>query len=153
MTVTAPATSKARVSPSARLSAISRGVRAKAIRLTGTLTHSTHSQPSPSVRMPPSRTPAAPPEPATAPQTPSALLRSAPSLKIVVTIESAAGEMIAAPRPWAARAAISCPSVAAKPAASEATATSISPAMKTRRRPSRSAVRPPSRRKPPKVST
>ena len=103
--------------------------------------------------MPPSRTPAAPPAPATAPQTPSALLRSAPSLKIVVTIESAAGEMIAAPRPCAARAAISCASVAAKPAASEATATSIRPAMKTRRRPSRSAVRPPSRRKPPKVST
>ena len=95
MTVTAPATSKARVSPSARLSAISRGVSAKATRLTGTLTQSTHSQPRPSVRMPPSRTPAAPPEPATAPQTPSALLRSAPSLKVVVTIESAAGEMIA----------------------------------------------------------
>jgi hypothetical protein len=103
--------------------------------------------------MPPSRTPAAPPAPATAPQTPSALLRSAPSLKIVVTIESAAGEMIAAPSPCAALAAISWPSVAAKPAAREATATSISPAMKTRRRPSRSAVRPPSRRKPPKVST
>ena len=103
--------------------------------------------------MPPSRTPAAPPEPATAPQTPSALLRSAPSRKVVVTIESAAGEMIAAPRPWAARAAISCPSVEAKPAASEATATSIRPAMNTRRRPSRSAVRPPSSRKPPKVRT
>ncbi len=151
--VTAPATSKARAWSEARLSAISRGARAKAIRLTGTFTHSTHSQPRPSVRMPPSRTPAAPPAPATAPQTPSALLRSAPSRKIVVTIESAAGEMIAAPSPWAARAAISCASVAAKPAASEATATSIRPAMKTRRRPSRSAVRPPSRRKPPKVST
>jgi hypothetical protein len=107
VTVTAPATSKARVSCSARLSAISLGERAKATRLTGTLTQSTHSQPSPSVRMPPSRTPAAPPEPATAPHTPSALLRSAPSLKVVVTIESAAGEMIAAPRPCAARAAIS----------------------------------------------
>ena len=67
--------------------------------------------------MPPSSTPAAPPEPATAPQAPSALLRSAPSRKVVVTIESAAGEMIAAPRPCAARAAISWPSVAAKPAA------------------------------------
>ena len=77
--------------------------------------------------MPPSRTPAAPPAPATAPQTPSALLRSAPSLKVVVTIESAAGEMIAAPRPCAARAAISWPSVEEKPAASEATATSSSP--------------------------
>ena len=49
--------------------------------------------------MPPSRTPAAPPEPATAPQTPSALLRSAPSANVVVTIDSAAGETSAAPRP------------------------------------------------------
>ena len=63
MTVTAPATSKARSSDSARVSASSRGESAKAIRLTGTLTQSTHSQPRPSVRMPPSRTPAAPPEP------------------------------------------------------------------------------------------
>ena len=66
---------------------------------TGTLTQKTHSQPIVSVRMPPSSTPAAPPAPATAPQTPSALLRSAPSRKVVVTIESAAGERIAAPRP------------------------------------------------------
>src|SRR3954447_19909549 len=101
--VTAPATSKARAWSEARLSAISRGVRAKATRLTGTFTHSTHSQPRPSVRMPPSRTPAAPPAPATAPQTPSALLRSAPSRKIVVTIESAAGGVIGAPHPPAAR--------------------------------------------------
>ena len=57
--------------------------------------------------MPPSSTPAAPPEPATAPQTPSALLRSAPSAKVVVTIESAAGESSAAPKPCTARAAIS----------------------------------------------
>ncbi len=73
----------------------------------GTFTNSTHSQPRPSVRMPPSSTPAAPPEPATAPQTPSALLRSAPSRKVVVTIASAAGEISAAPRPWTARATIS----------------------------------------------
>ena len=73
----------------------------------GTLTNSTHSQPAYWVRMPPSSTPAAPPEPATAPQTPSARLRSAPSAKVVVTSDSAAGEMIAAPRPWTARAAMS----------------------------------------------
>ena len=66
---------------------------------TGTFTHSTHSQPRPSVRMPPSRTPAAPPEPATAPQAPSALLRSEPSVNRVVTMDSAEGEMIAAPSP------------------------------------------------------
>ena len=153
MTVTAPAASKWRVADSERLSAINRGASAATTSATGTFTHSTHSQPRVSVRMPPKSTPAAPPAPATAPQAPSALLRSAPSRKVVVTIESAAGEMIAAPRPCAARAAISCPSVAAKPAASEAAATSRRPEMKTRRRPSKSAIRPPSSRKPPKVRT
>ena len=153
MTVTAPAASKWRVCPSERLSGISPGVSASTASATGTFTHITHSQPRPSVSTPPSSTPTAPPEPATAPQAPSALLRSEPSRKIVVTIESALGAMIAAPRPCAARAAISAPSLGAKPANSEATATMIRPAMKIRRRPSRSARRPPSSRKPPKVST
>ena len=115
--VTAPAASKWRVADSERLSGIRPGVSASAIAATGTLTQRTHSQPRLSVRMPPSRTPAAPAEPATAPQAPRALLRSAPSLKRLVTIERAAGETIAAPRPWAARAAISWPWVAANPAA------------------------------------
>ena len=39
------------------------------------------------------------PEPPSAPQIPSALFRSAPSVNVAVTIESAAGEMIAAPTP------------------------------------------------------
>ena len=70
---------------------------------------------------PPSSTPAAPPAPATAPQIPSARLRSDPSANVVVMIDSAAGETIAAPRPWMARAAISHPSDWAMPPASEAT--------------------------------
>ena len=118
----------------------------------GTLTNSTHSQPAHSVSTPPSSTPAAPPEPATAPQTPSAVLRSAPSLKVVVTIESAAGETSAAPRPCTARAMISHSSLWAKPPASEASANSSRPEMNIRRRPSRSARRPPSSRKPPKIN-
>ena len=65
----------------------------------GTFTNSTQRQLSPLVRMPPNRTPAAPPAPATAPQMPSARLRSAPSANVVVMIDSAAGETIAAPRP------------------------------------------------------
>ena len=149
----APATSKLRVSDSERLSSSSRGARKAAISAIGTLTHNTHSQPSPSVSTPPSSTPAAPPEPATAPQAPRALLRSEPSLKVVVTIDSAAGERIAAPRPCTARAAISCPSLVARPPANEATPKRMRPKMKTRRRPIRSAMRPPSRRKPPKVRT
>ncbi len=151
--VSAPATSKWRVSASDLVSRISLGAIAAAMIPIGTFTQSTHSQPMYSVRTPPSRTPAAPPEPATAPQTPSALLRSAPSLKVVATIERAAGERIAAPSPCTARAAISWPGLAARPPASEASAKRISPPMKRRRRPSRSASRPPSRRKPPKVST
>src|SRR3954463_7725976 len=97
--LTAPAASKWRVADSERLSGINLGVKASAIAATGTLTQRTHSQPSPSVRMPPSSTPAAPAEPATAPQTPSALLRSAPSLNVELTMDSADGETIAAPRP------------------------------------------------------
>src|SRR3954468_18299413 len=150
---TAPAASKCRVADSERLSGIRPGVRASAMSDTGTFTQSTHSHPSPSVRIPPRRTPAAPADPATAPQAPSALLRSAPSLNRLVTIESADGEMIAAPRPCAARAAISCPWLVANPASSDATATTRRPAMKTRRRPSRSAARPPRRRKPPNAIT
>ena len=40
------------------------------------------------------------------PQIPSALLRSAPSANMFITIERAAGSMIAAPSPWTARAPI-----------------------------------------------
>ena len=79
MTVTAPAISKVRVSDSERLSGINPGVSASTASATGTFTQRTHSQPRPSVSTPPSRTPAAPPEPATAPHAPSALFRSAPS--------------------------------------------------------------------------
>src|SRR4051794_37802382 len=97
--LTAPAASKWRVAASERLSGISRGVKASAIAAAGTLTQRTHSQPSQSVRIPPSRTPAAAAEPATAPQAPRALLRSAPSLNREVTMDRAEGETIAAPRP------------------------------------------------------
>jgi len=149
--VTAPAASKCRVSDSERLSGIRPGVSASAISATGTLTHSTQFQLSPLVRTPPRSTPTAPAEPATAPQAPRALLRSAPSRKRLVTIDRAAGERIAAPKPWAARAAISSPWLVANPASSEATATTISPPMNPRRLPSRSAARPPSSKKPPKA--
>ena len=128
------------------------GVSAMATMPTGMLMKKIHSQLSVSVKMPPSRTPAAAPKPPTAPQTPSAMLRSRPSEKVVIRIESAAGAMIAAPRPWKARAPISDASLQARPATSEATVKTASPATKRRRRPSRSAARPPRSRKPPKTS-
>ena len=108
MIETAPATSKWR-GPLIRLSGRMRVAKSAVARPIGTFTNSTHSQPAYWVSMPPSSTPAAPPEPATAPHTPSARLRSAPSAKVVVTIDSAAGERIAAPRPCTARAATSQP--------------------------------------------
>ena len=74
---------------------------------TGTLIQKIHSHERASVRTPPSRTPAAAPKPPTAPQAPRAMFRSRPSWNVVVRIASAAGEMVAAPRPCSARAPIS----------------------------------------------
>jgi len=92
------------------------------------------------------------PTPPIAPQMPTARLRAGPSSNVVVRIESEAGAMIAPPRPCAARAAISSVCVSANPPASEASANSTRPEMNTRRRPSRSAARPPSSRKPANVT-
>ena len=86
------------------------------------------------------------------PQIPSALFRSAPSVNMFITIESAAGSTTAAPRPCRPRIAIRNPELVASPAPSEAPVNSASPSMRMRRRPSRSAARPPRSRKPPKVS-
>ena len=82
---------------------------------------------------------------------PRALLRSAPSSNVVITIESADGVITAAPTPCTARDAMSTPSDQASPQKSEAIEKMTTPMMKTRRRPYRSARRPASRRKPPYV--
>ena len=116
------------------------------------LTKKIHSQLSQSVRTPPSSTPATAPNAPTAPHAPSAAFRSLPSAKVVLRIESAAGVIIAAPSPCSARAPISAASLQASPDRSEAPVKTMSPAMNTRRRPTMSATRPPSRRKPPKKS-
>ena len=111
-----------------------------------------HSQPSPSVIGPPTNHAAVAPMPPIAAQIPSALLRSAPSSKVVVRIDSAVGVMIAAATPWTTRAAISAGTDPAIPHANEASANSAVPTMNTRRRPSRSAARPPRSNRPPKLS-
>src|SRR4029453_10319079 len=71
--------------------------------LKGTLMNSTQRQPGPSVRRPPKRTPAAPPIPETAAQTPRAVLRSRVERNVLVSVERAAGDIMAAPIPWAKR--------------------------------------------------
>ena len=84
--------------------------------------------------------------------TPIARLRGGPSGKVVVTSDSAVGATMAAPTPCSARAPSSHAWVVANPPSSEATANRTMPAMNTRRRPRMSPARPPSSRRPPKVS-
>ena len=134
------------------LSASRTGARTSPRMPTGTLTKKIHSHERRSVRMPPKRTPAAAPKPPTAPHAPSARLRSRPSRNVVTRMDSAAGVIMAAPRPCSARAPISDASLHAKPQSSEPTENTTRPSMKMRRRPRRSAERPPSRRNPPKTS-
>ena len=108
----------------------------------GTLTKKIHCQLSASVRKPPRSRPNAPPPAAIAAHTPSALVRSTPSAKVVVMIDSAAGETSAAPRPCRPRATISDVDPCERPDASEAMVNRTTPARKRRLRPNRSARRP-----------
>ena len=66
---------------------------------TGTLTKNIQRQETRSVSTPPSSRPTAPPPAAIALHTPSALVRSSRSVKVVVMIDRAAGETSAPPRP------------------------------------------------------
>ena len=109
-------------------------------------------QPRYRVSRPPASTPIVAPKAPIAPQMPNALLRSAPSGNMFITIESAAGSVIAAPSPWIPRMTIRKVSELARPHAREARVKTAMPTRRRRRRPSRSAARPPRRRKPPKVS-
>ena len=101
---------------------------------------------------PPAISPKVPPPAPRAPQTPSALLRSAPSANMFITIERAAGSISAAPRPWAPRIAIRNVASSASAQPNEAVVNRPSPSIRIRRRPSRSAARPPRSKKPPNVS-
>lgn len=70
-----------------------------------------------------------------------------------MTRDKAAAASTAAARPCTARAATSAGPLGASPPAREATEKTVRLAMNMRRRPSRSASRPPSSKSPPKVST
>ena len=118
---------------------------------TGTLTKKIQRQENAWVSAPPSTSPTAEPPMAIAAQTASARARSFPSSKVVEMIESAAGEMSAAPRPCSARKPISIPEVLEMPFRNEAPVKMTRPIMKSRFRPRRSPARPPSKRKPAKT--
>src|SRR5215469_4842642 len=109
-------------------------------------------QPAYRVSAPPASRPTVAPVAPMPPQALSALLRSAPSLNMFSTMDSAAGSTTAAPRPWMPRMMIWKVSPVASAQASEAAVKTASPAVNRRLRPSRSAARPPNSRNPPKVS-
>ncbi len=93
-----------------------------------------------------------PPPAATKPKTPIALARSAVSVNRLIISESETAETTAPPRPCTARAATRTSCEPASPQAIDAIVKSAIPIRNIRRWPSRSPSRPPSRRKPPKVS-
>src|SRR4051812_25447252 len=152
VTEKAPATSNDRCAVSSRDSGTKRTAAAMAARPTGTLTKKIHSHDRRSVSTPPRSRPNAAPPAAIALQTPSAFVRSRVPGNVVMMIESAAGETSAPPRPCSARPAISIPDDWARPLSSDAAENTMTPATNSRLRPSRSAARPPSSRKPPKTS-
>ena len=152
VTVTAPATSSRAAPAVPRPDGSSTRQNANTATPTGRFTMKIQCQSSRSVRTPPSSTPTVPPPAATKPNTPIAFARSPGSVNIVMISESDTAETIAPPRPCTARAPISTCWEFARPQASDAAVKSAIPIRNSRRCPNRSPSRPPSSRKPPKVS-
>ena len=158
VTVTAPGTSNRRPAratdprPAAGESPTPRGMtRIAAISTssaTGAGTSSVHRQLT-SVSSPDSTSPSEKPLAPNAEYTEIARLRIGPSWNVVVSRDSPAGAVNAAAMPLTNRAPISRPGLLTSPPNSEATANRPSANRKTRRRPSRSAARPPSSSRPP----
>src|SRR5215813_1173455 len=96
------------------------GEAASAATPSGMLMKKIHRQPGPSTSGPPVSHAVVAPMPPSAPQIPSALVRSAPSVKVVEMIDSAVGVMIAAPAPWTTRAASNAAGDQASPHPSDA---------------------------------
>jgi hypothetical protein len=145
-------TSKLRCASVLRPSGTSRPPKTTTARPIGTLMRKIAGQPRPWVSTPPSRTPEVAPSPPSAPHTPSARLRDAPSSNDVVMIARLAAEITAPPTPWIARAPRRTAGEPAIAHMRDAAVNSAVPARNTRRRPRRSEARPPSRSNPAKVS-
>ena len=111
----------------------------------------TQRQPNASVTTPPSSRPTAYPAEPPTPKAARARLRSAGSAKASVRMPREAGIMVAAPIPCSARAVMRMAAPGANAATSSKVAKTAKPNTSTRRRPTRSAARPPTSRKPAKV--
>src|SRR5215469_8845588 len=116
------------------------------------LTYRHHRQERYWVSSPPSSSPTAPPAPAIAPYTPNALPRSAGSVNVTVSVDSAAGASIAPNAPCAPRPITSIANPVAAPPRADAPAKPTRPIINIRRRPTRSDSRPPNSSNPPKAS-
>ena len=99
--------------------------------------------------IPESTTPSVAPSTVIPPHAPIAFARSVASGNSSTTSESAAGAASASPSPCAKREMTSIAEVCARPLVVEATANRTVPMMNIRRRPTMSAMRPPTIRKPP----
>ncbi len=141
------------VAASALLSSTRRVTAITAKRATGMLTKKIHRHDRLWRISPEITGPNVPPSPATPPKMPSALARSLPSGNSSAVSPNAAGAAMASAAPWAKRLATSIPEVTAAPLSAEATAKTLMPMMNIRLRPTRSASRPPSRSRPPAMST
>ena len=102
------------------------------------------------VMSPPATSPIAPPPAATTLKTAIAFDRSRGMGKSVTIMPSATAEVNEPPTPCTKRAAINITGVVDSPQTSEAVVNTVSPAMKTRRRPTRSPRRPARSSRPPK---
>ncbi len=131
---------------------IARNPSATTISPSGTLMAKIACHPIHWVSAPPSSAPEEAPSAPSAPHRARPRLRSGPSGSVLVMIASVAGEVTAPAIPCTVRAPISSPREAASAQASELSANIVVPARNTRRRPSRSADRPPSISSPAKVS-
>ena len=117
-----------------------------AISMMGTFTRKTSRHPRPQgfacTRKPPSPCPAMEPTPEATPNHPIAHPRRSGATTVLMNA-SAWGSMTAALRPCMTRQAMRTPAFGAGPHSADVTAKAVSPAMNTRRRPSRSPRRPP----------
>jgi hypothetical protein len=138
--VTSPGQSTPRAS-GLRLSSTRRRAMASAASPIGTLTKKIHSQPNPVVSAPPTSGPIDTARPAVAPKAPKAIPRSRPVKADPIRARFVAN-ITAPPAPWTARASMRNRGVVARPHANDATMKIASPAMKTSRRPKRSASEP-----------
>ncbi len=110
--------------------------------ITGTLTKKIEPQEKCSSSSPPITGPSAPLAPATAAHTPIARARSRGSWKMLVSSDSVAGMISAAPMPIEARVKISCPAEPAKPEAIEPRPNTTIPTSSAPLRPNRSPIAP-----------